>query len=44
MRFLALVAGLLGFPIWARLKQQWPDAQELVADPEQDGFGIGVLC
>jgi len=28
---------------WARLKQKWPGAQEFVADPEQDGFGIGVL-
>jgi len=28
---------------WARLKQTWPSAQEFVVDPEQDGFGIGVL-
>lgn len=28
---------------WTRLKQEWPGAQEFVADPEQDGFGIGVI-
>lgn len=33
-----------GVPLfWAQLKQKWLDAEELIADPEQDGFGIGVI-
>ncbi len=28
---------------WARLKRDRPDVEEFIADPEQDGFGIGVL-
>lgn len=28
---------------WAQMKQNWPDAQEFIADRDQDGFGIGVL-
>jgi len=28
---------------WAQLKQEWPDAQEFIADLGQDGFGIGVI-
>lgn len=28
---------------WAYLKQKWPDTHEFIADPEQDGFGIGVI-
>ncbi len=28
---------------WAHLKKQFPDAAELIEDPDQDGYGIGVL-
>ncbi|MCU0724947.1 MAG: class I SAM-dependent methyltransferase [Planctomycetes bacterium] len=33
-----------GVPVyWAELKARHPDAEEFIADPAQDGFGLGLL-
>lgn len=31
------------YQYWAELKQQFPDHEELIQSPGQDGFGIGLL-
>ncbi|RPH56645.1 MAG: class I SAM-dependent methyltransferase, partial [Acidobacteria bacterium] len=28
---------------WAELKSRYPDVQEIIEDPRQDGYGLGVL-
>ena len=29
---------------WTELKKRYPGCEDLIDDPEQDGYGIGVLC